>query len=269
MDQASESTNFGGYAPRNYQRFFVPSIGGPVAEDLLTAAQLGPEERVLDVACGTGVVTRLAAERVGPQGKVTGLDLNPGMLEVARSSTPESLLIEWIEGNAESMLLEDGAFDVIFCQMGLQFVPNKLAALREMRRVLAPRGRIYINLPGPKPRLFGIMADAIARHMGQDAATFVELVFSLHDAGELRGLFKKAGFEDVKIDVKPKMLVVPSPREFLWQYIHSTPLAQKPMIADERVRGELERDVCPKWDEFVVDGRIHFDVVMTTVSAVR
>ena len=147
MKQAYESTNYGGNAPGNYQRFFVPSIGRPVAEDLLAVAHLKPEERVLDVACGTGVVTRLAAERVGPQGRVTGLDLNPGMLEVARSSTPENQPIEWIEANAESMLLEDGAFDVVLCQMGLQFVPNKLAALREMRRVLAPGGRVYINLP--------------------------------------------------------------------------------------------------------------------------
>lgn len=269
MEQTDESMNYGGNAPRNYQRFFVPSIGRPLAEELLAVARLKPNDRVLDVACGTGVVTRLAGEFVGPLGKVTGLDSNPGMLEVARSSTPDNLTIEWVEANAEAMLFEDGEFDVVFCQMGLQFMPNKLAALREMHRVLAPGGRIHINLPGPKPRLFGIMRDAVARHMGQEGATFVDLVFSMHDANGARDLFEEAGFWGVNIDAKLKKLSVPGPREFLWQYVHSTPLAQQAMAAHERVRNDFERDVCPKWQEFVVGDRMHFEIGMTTVSAVR
>lgn len=269
MEQTYQSTNYGGNAPRNYQQFFVPSIGRPVAEDLLAVAHLKDGERVLDVACGTGVVTRMAAERVGPKGKVTGLDLNPGMLEVACLATSGGLSIEWIEADAASMPLEDGAFDIAFCQMGLQFVPNKLAALREMHRVLAPGGRVLVSLPGPKPRLFGIMTDAIAHHFGQEGSTFIDLVFSLHNAGELRDLFENSGFRDVQIHAGPKRLVVPPPREFLWQYIHSAPLAQQAMKADEKVRGDLERDVCPKWDEFVVDGNIQFDVGITTVCADR
>ena len=266
---AGESMNYGGNAAANYQRFFVPGIGLPVAEDLVAVAHLEPKERVLDVACGTGVVSRLAAERVGPDGSVTGLDLNPGMLEVARTSTPEGLRIEWIEGNAEAMQLEDGAFDVVFCQMGLQFMPNKLAALREMRRVLAPGGRIYVNLPGPKPRLFAIMADAIARHMSPEGAAFIDLVFSMHDRDGAQELFERAGFADVTIDAKPKSLTTPPPRMFLWQYVHSTPLAQLAAKADERVRGDIERDVCPQWEEFAVGDSMRLDVGITTVSAGR
>jgi ubiquinone/menaquinone biosynthesis C-methylase UbiE len=269
MEPTYQSTNYGGNAPWNYQQFFVPNIGGPLAEDLLAVAHLKHGEHVLDVACGTGVVTRMAAERVAPKGKVTGLDLNPGMLEVARSSTPENLTIEWIEADAEATPLEDGAFDVVFCQMGLQFVPNKLAALREMHRALTPGGRIYINLPGPKPRVFDIMMDAISRHMGQEGAAFIDLVFSMHEANELRDLFEKTGFRDIKIDAKPKRLIVSPSREFLWQYIHSTPLAQQATNADEQARRDLERDVCGKWEEFVVGDGIQFDVGMTTVCAVR
>jgi ubiquinone/menaquinone biosynthesis C-methylase UbiE len=269
MEHAFQSTNYGGNAPQNYQQFFVPGIGAPVAQDLLAVANLGPGERVLDVACGTGVVTRLAAERVGPKGKVTGLDLNPGMLQVARSSTPETLTIEWIEASAADILLEDGGFDVVFCQMGLQFMPDKLAALREMRRVLTPGGRIHINLPGPRPRIFGIMSDAIARHLGQQGAAFINLVFSLHDVNELLDLLQRAGFRGVELDGKPKSLILPPPHEFLWQYIHSTPLAAQAMNADQRLRDDLERDVCSQWEEFVVDDKIHFEVGMTTVSASR
>jgi ubiquinone/menaquinone biosynthesis C-methylase UbiE len=269
MDQTYLSTNYGGNAPENYQRFFVPEIGEPVAQDLLAGACLKAGERVLDVACGTGVVTRRAAELVGQTGKVTGLDLNPGMLEVARSATHDELSIDWVEADAEAMPLDNSAYDVVLCQMGLQFVPNKLAALREMHRVLAPGGRVHVNLPGPRPQLFGIMADAIGRHIGQEGVAFIDLVFSMHDAVELRHLFESVGFKDLLIEAKPKKLVVSRPREFLWQYIHSTPLAQAAMNAHEKVRNDLERDVCPKWEENVEGGNIHFDVVMTTVNAVR
>lgn len=266
MEQTYQSTNYGGDAPRNYQAYFVPAIGGPIAEDLLGAAKLKPGERVLDVACGTGVVTRLAAERVGASGKVTGLDLNPGMLAVARSTTPETPAVDWVEASAESIPLEDGSYDVVLCQMGLQFFGNKLAALREMHRVLAPGGRAHLNLPGPTPRLFAIMREGIAHHLGQEGATFMDLVFSLHDGGELRDLMESSGFREVTIDAAKKPLVVPPPREFLWQYIHSTPLAPAAMAADERSRDALERQVCPEWQPFVADGRIRFEVRMTTVT---
>lgn len=269
MQQTYQSTNYGGDAPGNYQKFFVPSIGGPVAKDLLAIANLKPQEHVLDVACGTGVVTRQAAEHVGPQGKVTGLDLNPGMLAAARASTPENLAIEWIEANAENMPLDDGTYDVVLCQMGLQFMPNKLAALREIHRVLLPGGRIHINLPGPKPQIFGAMADGIARHFGAEGANFIELVFSMHDPNELRDLFEETGFTEVNIEAGPKKLIVPSPQEFLWQYIHSTPLAQPAMDAGTQLRDALENDVCPHWEAFVVDGKVHFEVGMTAVSAIR
>jgi ubiquinone/menaquinone biosynthesis C-methylase UbiE len=267
MEQAYQSTNYGGNAPANYQDFFVSSIGGPLAKDLLKIANLKSGESVLDVACGTGVIARMAAKTVGQAGRVTGLDLNPGMLQVARSATPPDLVIEWVQADAETMPLEDGSYDVVLCQMGLQFMPNKLAALREMHRTLAAGGRACLNVPGPRPELFAIMADGIARHFGQDHASFVDLVFSLHDADELRDLFEQAGFRDVEIESKPKRLVVPPPEEFLWQYIHSTPLAQEAVDAEPNVRDDLEREVCRRWKEFVVNESLQFDVGMTTVSA--
>lgn len=115
--------SYGGTAAENYQRFFVPTIGAPVADDLIAIAGLQPGERVLDVACGTGVVTRLAAERVGAAGSVTGLDINPGMLAVASSATPSDMSINWHEANAESMPFSDSAFDVVLCQMAFSLSP--------------------------------------------------------------------------------------------------------------------------------------------------
>jgi ubiquinone/menaquinone biosynthesis C-methylase UbiE len=133
---------YAGSGPENYEKYFVPVIGAPLATDLVQAAELQVGERVLDVACGTGVVTRLAAERVGPTGTVAALDINPGMLAVARTVTPASMAIGWHEASVEKSGLPDEAYDVVLCQMGLQFCSDKAAALREMRRLLAPAGHV-------------------------------------------------------------------------------------------------------------------------------
>ena len=130
MSQQTSFKHFGGSAPENYEQFFVPVIAAPLATDLIDIAALGLGERVLDVACGTGVVARLAAERVGATGTVDGIDLNPGMLAVARSVTPPSMAIEWHESSAEAIPLPDEAFDVVLCQMGLQFVPDNFLSLQ-------------------------------------------------------------------------------------------------------------------------------------------
>ena len=267
MAQQPSSNAFGGTAPENYERFFVPAIGLPVAEDLIAAADLQPGENVLDVACGTGVVARLAAKAVAPSGKVTGLDSNPGMLAVAQKEAPRDTRIEWREASAESVPLQDGAFDVVLCQMGLQFIPNKLGALREMRRVLVAGGRVLLSLPGPTPHLFTIMADALARHLGPQAASFAQVVFSLHDGDELASLLESAGFREIEVRTAVKSLQVPAPEDFLWQYIHSTPLIEAVSKMDEAKRKAFERDVTSQWQPFVTDRTMTLQVGMTTAIA--
>ncbi len=260
---------FSGSGPENYERYFVPSIGRPIADDLVGAANLRCGERVLDVACGTGVVTRLAAERVRPEGLVAGLDVTAAMLAVARAATPRDLSIQWYEASAEAMPLPDERYDVVLCQMGLQFMTDKLAALREMWRVLAAGGRIHLNVPGPKPRLFESMGEALARHLGDEAAAFTDLVFSLHDVGELSGLLEQAGFRDIDVRPQPKQLELPPPADFLWQYVYSTPMACAAAAAGPDARQALEAQVCAAWESFVVGRGIHLHVGMTLATAFK
>ncbi|HEY0879855.1 MAG TPA: class I SAM-dependent methyltransferase [Zeimonas sp.] len=265
MTQQPFGKAYGGTAPENYERHFVPHIAAPLAEDLLEIAALRAGERVLDVACGTGVVARLARQRVGDSSTVAGLDANSCMLDVARSATSPSLAIDWYEASAEAIPLADGAFDVALCQLGLQFIANKLGALREMRRVLAPGGRLVLNVPGPTPPLFAVMADALATHVDPRAASFVHIVFSLHDERELRELMNAAGFRDVRIGTRHTTLTLPPPSQFLWQYVSSTPLASVVDAATDENRAALEREVVGKWRDFAVDGALRFEVPMTTV----
>lgn len=267
--QLTYGKTYGGTAPENYERYFVPSIGTPFAEDLIEKAALRPGERVLDVACGTGVVTRLAAQRVGANGSVAGLDVNAGMLAVARSVTSPKLGIKWHEASADAIPLPDGAFDVVLCQMGLQFISNKLGALREMRRVLAPGGRLLVNVPGPTPPLFAGMADALGKHIAPEATAFVHIVFSLHDEQELRELMNGAGFREVDVQTSRTKLTLPPAKEFLWQYVFSTPLASVVAKASDESRAALEEEVGNKWRNFVTDGTLRCDVPTTTCRCRR
>lgn len=129
-----------------YERYLVPAITALWAADLVGRAAPQPGERVLDVACGTGVVARLAAKTMGA-GHVVGLDINAAMLAVARSRpagpTPH---IEWLEASALEMPFPDRSFDLILCQLGLQFFPDRSRALREMLRVLVPDGRLALSV---------------------------------------------------------------------------------------------------------------------------
>jgi len=258
---------YGGNPAANYERFFVPAIGGPLAANLIRLAGLREGERVLDVACGTGVVARLATAEVGAAGTVTGVDVNPGMLAVARSATPPGQSIEWHEATAEAMPLKDASFDVVLCQMGLQFMPDQHAALHEMWRVLVPGGRAILTVPGPTPRPFTIMGEALARHLGRDAAGFVHVVFSLHDTAEIERLVTGAGFRDVTVEADTTTLRLPPPEDFLWQYVYSTPLAGTVAQMDDERRAAVERDVVAEWQDFVEERALVVQVRMVAATA--
>lgn len=129
-----------GNAPLAYDTHIVDVFLQEYSRRLVEVAAIKPGDRVLDVACGTGVVTRLAANKVGSAGQVVGFDLNAGMLTRARASRETAAAIEWRMGSATDMPFVDATFDCVTCQHGLQFIPDKVAALSEMHRVLADRG---------------------------------------------------------------------------------------------------------------------------------
>ena len=258
--------SYGGTAPENYERYFVPAIGRPFATDLVTEAALRPGERVLDVACGTGVVARLAAERVGATGTVAGLDVNPGMLAVARSMAAEAgAAVKWYETSAESIPLPVDAFDVVFCQLGLQFIADKSAALREMRRVLIPGGRALVTTPTPNP-FFDVLDNALSRHVG-DQARFVNIVFSLNEPAKVEQLFQNAGFRDVAVRTETKSLGLPPARDFLWQYVHCTPLAGMLSQMDSNQAAALEHDVLHGWQRWSNDDGMRYEQGMIVATA--
>jgi ubiquinone/menaquinone biosynthesis C-methylase UbiE len=245
---------FAGSVPENYERYFVPAIAAPIAADLLNAAALRPGEHVLDVGCGTGIVARLAVDRVEPDGTVTGVDVSPEMLGVAKSAAPSDASIEWHQASAESMPFDDGSFDAALSQMALQFVSNRKAAVGEMHRVLADGGRITLSVPGPAAPFFQAMADSMGRHIRPEASGFVEHVFSLHAPQEIEELLRGAGFTHVNVRAGTKTLSLPPARDFLWQYVHSTPLLGVVVQAPDQARQALERELVDAWEPFAHEG---------------
>jgi len=255
-----------GTGPENYGRYFVPAIGQPLANALVDVASVRPGQRVLDVACGTGVAARVAAERVGRDGVVAGADINPGMLAVARSTPGGGLPIEWHEAAADALPFPDGTFDLVLCQLGLQFFPDRLGALRDMRRVLAPSGRALVLVPGPAPEIFVILEEALAGHFTPEVAAFVRVVFSLYDPDELRGLMADAGFRRPDARAHTRTLHLPSPEEFLWQYVYSTPLATAAADLDDQARAAVTRDVVASWRPFTQQGKLVLELGFSVAS---
>jgi ubiquinone/menaquinone biosynthesis C-methylase UbiE len=261
--------DFTGGAAENYQRFFVPAIGRPVATPLLRAADIRTAERVLDVACGTGVVARLAAELVGPGGAVAGLDAAPDMIGVARTApAPRAPEIEWHVGDATSLPFPDASFDVVTCQMGLMFMDGP-AAVGEMRRVLVPGGRVAVSTPGRMQPSFEVVERAIAEHLGAELGTFVRMVFSMHEPGEVGSLLRAAGFAEVSAAESTVRLALPAPAEFLWEYINLTPMGPIVAQAPEASKTAMERQVVEEAAPFVVDGGVPVDQPMVIATGRR
>ena len=262
--------SYTGTGAENYERYFVPAIAAPVSAGLLSDADLQPGERVLDVACGTGVIARLAAEQVGPTGSVTGIDVAPDMIEVARATpAPTGPPIEWRVGDATSLPFADESYDAVLCQMGLMFIPDRLAAVREMRRVLKPGGRIVVSTPGAIQPPFEAMEQALVEHINPDLGGFVRAVFSIHDPDELATLLRDAGLVEVNASLSTVTLRLPAPRDFLWQYINLTPMGPFVAGAPEAAKSALEQQVVERWQPFVVDGVTPAEQPMVTASGRR
>lgn len=207
-----------------YEKDFVPAIFAQWPPVLAEVAGIRPGDRVLDVACGTGILAREAADRAGPTGRVTGLDLNEAMLAVARQLRAG---IDWRQGDAGKLPFEDGAFDVVVSQFALMFFPDQVAALREMWRVLAPRGRLAVAVCAPIARAKGysVLAGLLRREAGDRAAAMVEGYFAIGDEAALQRLCKAAGIAGASVLTREGWARFASIDELLRIEIKGSPLA--------------------------------------------
>jgi SAM-dependent methyltransferase len=182
-----------------YEALFVPALFRPWASIVADAARLQPGQRVLDVACGTGVLAREAADRVGPSGRVVGLDPNPGMIAVAADHAPH---VEWRPGSAESLPFPDGSFDAVVSQFGLMFFADRSQAIREMMRVLVPGGLMTIAVWNSLESMpaYAAEVELLERTAGRPAADALRAPFVLGNLAELAVFFAEAGVRKGSIE---------------------------------------------------------------------
>ena len=249
-----------------YEEFFLPALFQQWTSRIADAANIQPGQRVLDVACGTGVVARFVARRVGEAGSVVGLDRNEGMLAVARRKAPE---IDWRYGLAEALPFESDSFDSVVSQFGLMFFENKPAALKEMFRVLRPGGKLAIAVwdrlehsPG-----FSAITVLLQRLFGDRVADAMRMPFNLGDTQQLSSLFAEAGLPQADIKTLDGTAHFPSIQSWIRTDIKGWTLAD--MIDDDQfdlLLNEAEKEL----RSFVTaEGKVAFSAPAHIVTVIK
>ena len=259
-----------------YERQLVPAMFKPFARDLIQLCNIRRSDRILDVACGTGIVSRLATDYVDRTvGKVVGVDINPVMLNVARHCSVGKD-IEWKEGSALSLPFPEESFDLVICQQGLQFFPDRLEALTQMNRVLVGAsntigdknygyGRLVLSVwtsikdsPG-----FSILERLLQETISHEAATIMQLPHSLSDSTELVSLVKAAGFGKILSKEVTKAISFSSIEEFVVGYTSGSMLASyfsDRKKVDDILRNKLLKSASSELSHFVDEhsGKLSF-----------
>ncbi|HVL54169.1 MAG TPA: methyltransferase domain-containing protein [Vitreimonas sp.] len=226
-----------------YEEFFVPALLAQWTEPMIDAAGIRAGHRVLDVACGTGVLARAVAATVGPQGRVVGLDLNDGMLDVARRKEPQ---IEWLLGRAEDLPFRDGEFDAAVSQFGLMFFEDRTRAVAEMVRVVRGRGRAAIAVWGRLDRSPGYLdlTALLDRLFGRGARDALAAPFVLGDEEALRTILTDAGLTAVEVTARDGVARFPSLESWMETEIRGWTLADAlDDAAFDRLVVEAQRDL--------------------------
>lgn len=264
----NEQWHMSAEAAELYERIPARYILGPWAPLLVRAGAVATGDRVLDVACGTGVVTRIAAQRAGLTGHAIGVDLNPGMIAVAKSlPAPDSPPIEWLVRNALDLRLPDSSFDVVLCQQGLQFFPDKTLALKEMRRVLVDGGRLAFSVWNNIGLYNAAVSEALSTFVNEETATRFCASRKVPGSDELRRLTTEAGFTAVEVDVGRIEVHLPSLDEFVLEHLAATPVAAPVAAADPAARKKVGEHVKRQLQHYAENGGVTYPEETYVITA--
>lgn len=227
-----------GSAADAYEAYLVPAIFAEASVRLVDVADVGPGDRVLDAACGTGIVARTAARAVGPAGAVTAVDLNADMLSTARRAAARADAdIDFTSGDIAALPFGDDGFDVALCQEALQFVADPIAVLRELVRVTRPGGRVAGSVFRSLDHhpVYARFATLLGEHVGPEAETMMRSPFGFGEGERLRTIAGDAGLVDVELRIGIGRERFDSVAEFVRREAASSPLAG-PLgaLSDER-----------------------------------
>jgi SAM-dependent methyltransferase len=226
-------------AARAYEELHVPALFQQWTTWVLDAARIEPGHRVLDVACGTGVLGREAKRRVGPAGFVAGVDPDPGMLAVAEQLEPA---VEWRQGTAESLPYPAQTFDAVVSQFGLMFFADRYQAVEEMLRVLVPGGTLGVAVWDrlENSAAFPVEVKLLERIAGEPAADALRAPFVLGDTKELMMLFERSGVASISIRTRNGTARFPSIRSMVEADLRGWLPVMGVVLDEERIRRILQ-----------------------------
>jgi ubiquinone/menaquinone biosynthesis C-methylase UbiE len=206
-DMKNEHAQFSGSIPAAYDRYLGPLLFQPYAEDMAARLRVSDTGSVLELACGTGILTRVLRSRLPATVKLTATDLNEPMFSNAASKFGQDEAVQWAQADAGSLPFGEGIFDAVMCQFGIMFVPDKALAAREARRVLKPGGLFLFNVWDAleQNELCEIAHQTITSYFEKDPPTFYQTPFGYHDQEEIKRTLEGAGFQEVRTEVVPKV----------------------------------------------------------------
>jgi len=257
--------------PKAYEEFFVPRLFEPWAALLLDEAKLKKGQAVIDVATGPGTVARLAAPRLGPKGRIVATDISRLMLDIARAKRPlaGAAPIEYVESPAAPLAAPTGAFDVVLCQQGLQFFPDRPAALREMKRVLKPGGHAVVAVwtAISRNQIFAAFHAALRAATPRDLADLITAPFSWHSSAELKAAAEEAGFRKVRLLTRSLPMVMEKGLEQAVQSFSATPVSPGVAALPQSIQDSFFARMRQELSALVVDGKVIGEMVSNIIVA--
>jgi ubiquinone/menaquinone biosynthesis C-methylase UbiE len=262
---------FAGSIPEVYDRFLVPLIFEPYARDLAARVARAEPRDLLETAAGTGVLTRAIVSRLPGHTRIVATDLNQPMLDHAAATQSHRDRVTWRQADALALPFEDQKFDVVACQFGVMFFPDKVKGYREARRVLKPRGRFFLNVWDriSENEFADVVTEALATLFPQDPPLFMARTpHGYHDVEKIREELTAAGFADISIETVDHRSTAASPRDPAIAYCQGTPLRNEIEARDasllEHATQTAADALARRFGNGPIDGRIRAHVITAT-----
>jgi ubiquinone/menaquinone biosynthesis C-methylase UbiE len=267
--ESDRNVLFQGAIPENYDRYLGPVIFEPYAEDLVARLKSKKLERVLEIACGTGIVTRRLRDALPTKTEIVATDLNPDMFEFAKPKFRNGEKVKWQRADASALPFPDRSFDAVACQFGYMFVPDKAAAMRESHRVLKPGGTFLFNVwDSFDANPFGQIAHTtIASFFDHDPPKFYQIPFSLCDSEVVRELLQNAGFEKIESFAETRPCRATSVKAFATGLVRGNPVgteATERGVDPEKIIAALAKNLAERFGGTVVEGTMRAIVWQAT-----